>query len=294
MGWLEILNLAERLGSGPSLVPPDIDDRMLMVGLSNELIGENGFIWSLRLLMLGLGGPERAAGERLRNPMYDQYGYSEEAAALAVDRAKTVVDRLTVQLLAQREAGRRYIVGETLSAVDIYWVYFSQAVRTFSEAVCPDAGGYAARLRNGWEQARGGGPHPRRATRLDPCRAQPSAGFLIVGSERLVRVRAAMSLAVRSSGGLDRGGPKGASTTRRQLKPSTPGGEPGGRPALFRRTGHEPRLTLAPCAATLAHFRTLNIHGSKKGRGRQATHRRPLVGDQHHRAVTGQSAEGGG
>ena len=46
-------------------------------------------------------------------------------------------NRLTVQLLAQREAGRRYIVGETLSAVDIYWVYFSQAVRTFSEAVCP-------------------------------------------------------------------------------------------------------------------------------------------------------------
>ena len=137
VGWLEILNLAERLGSGPSLVPPDIDDRMLMMGLSNELIGENGFIWGLRLLMLGLGGPERAARERLRNPMYDQYGYSEEAAAEAVDRAKAVVDRLTVQLLGQREAGRRHIVGEALSAVDIYWVYFSQAVRTFPEAVCP-------------------------------------------------------------------------------------------------------------------------------------------------------------
>ena len=137
VGWLEILNLAERLGSGPSLVPSDIDDRMLMVGLSNELIGENGFIWSLRLVMLGLVGSEQVAGARLGNPMYDQYGYSEEAAAVAVDRAKGVVDRLTVQLLAQREAGRRYIVGETLSAVDIYWVYFSQAVRTFSEAVCP-------------------------------------------------------------------------------------------------------------------------------------------------------------
>ena len=136
-GWLEILNLAERLGSGPSLVPSDIDERMLMVGLSNELIGENGFIWNLRLAMLGLGGADRAARERLRNPMYDQYGYSEEAAAGAVDRAKAVVDRLTAQLLAQREAGSRYVVGEALSAVDIYWVYFSQAVRTFSEAVCP-------------------------------------------------------------------------------------------------------------------------------------------------------------
>jgi len=136
VGWLEILHLAERLGSGPSLVPSDIDDRMLMVALSNELIGENGFIWSLRLLMLGLGGPERAAQERLRNPMYDQYGYSEEAAAQSVGRARAVVDRLTVQLRAQRDAGRQYIVGDALSAVDIYWVYFSQAVGTFPEAVC--------------------------------------------------------------------------------------------------------------------------------------------------------------
>ena len=137
VGWLEILNLGERLGAGPSLIPSAVDDRMLMVGLSNELIGENGFIWNLRLVMLGLGGPERAAKERVRNPMYDQYGYSDAAAAVAVERAKAVLERLTVQLIAQRQAGSRYIVGQTLSAVDIYWVYFSQAVGTFSAALCP-------------------------------------------------------------------------------------------------------------------------------------------------------------
>ncbi|MYG12515.1 MAG: hypothetical protein F4171_06915 [Gammaproteobacteria bacterium] len=137
VGWLEILNLAERLGAGPSLIPSAVGDRMLMMGLSNELIGENGFIWNLRLVMLGLGGPERVAKERIRNPMYDQYGYSEAAAAVAVERAKAVMERLTVQLIAQRKAGSRYIVGEALSAADIYWVYFSQAVETFSEALCP-------------------------------------------------------------------------------------------------------------------------------------------------------------
>ena len=137
VGWLEILNLAERLGSGPSLVPSDIDDRMLMVALSNELIGENGFIWDLRIVMLGFGGPEQAARARARNPMYDQYGYSEEAVARGVARAGAVLDRLTAQLLAQRDAGRRYIVGDAFSAVDVYWVYFSQAVGTFPEAVCP-------------------------------------------------------------------------------------------------------------------------------------------------------------
>ncbi|MCZ0943257.1 MAG: hypothetical protein OXJ53_09390, partial [Gammaproteobacteria bacterium] len=137
VGWLEILNLAERLGAGPSLIPSAVDDRLLMVGLANELIGENGFIWNLRLVMLGLGGPERVAKERVRNPMYDQYGYSEVAAAVAVERAKAVMERLTAQLIAQRKAGSRYIVGGALSAVDIYWVYFSQAVGTFSEALCP-------------------------------------------------------------------------------------------------------------------------------------------------------------
>ena len=137
VGWLEILNLAERLGSGPSLIPKNIEDRMLMVGLAHELIGENGFIWSLRLMMLGLGGPERVAKERARNPMYDQYGYSEAAAASAVSRAQAVMQRLTQQLTAQKKTGSHYIVGDRLSAVDIYWAYFSQAVRTLPDERCP-------------------------------------------------------------------------------------------------------------------------------------------------------------
>ena len=141
VGWLDILNLAERIGDGPSLYPSDIDDRMLMVGLCNELIGENGWIWNMRHLMLGLGGPERAARERLRNPMYDQYGYSDEAAAKALECAQVGLDRLTGQMQAQRNTGSRYIVGDSLTAADIYWVYFSQAVRTFADTVCPTPAG---------------------------------------------------------------------------------------------------------------------------------------------------------
>ena len=34
--WLEIVELAERLGSGASLLPEDIEDRMRMVGIVNE------------------------------------------------------------------------------------------------------------------------------------------------------------------------------------------------------------------------------------------------------------------
>ncbi|MFB0933304.1 MAG: hypothetical protein QMB60_04050, partial [Pseudomonadales bacterium] len=46
--WLEILDLAERLGSGPSLIPSDTDDRITMIGLANEIAGENGFAWNAR------------------------------------------------------------------------------------------------------------------------------------------------------------------------------------------------------------------------------------------------------
>jgi hypothetical protein len=76
VGWLDILNLAERIGSGPKLMPEDLAQRMMLVSLTNELIGENGLVWNLRLLMLGLGGPERSAAAAEKNPMFGQYGYS--------------------------------------------------------------------------------------------------------------------------------------------------------------------------------------------------------------------------
>lgn len=139
-GWLEILNLAERLGQGPSLLPASIDDRIAMVGLTNELIGENGLIWNMRLLMLGLSGPERAARDAQRNPMYAEYGYSEAARDAAPAKIAAVLDRMSAQLQAQRAAGSRYLFGQTLSAGDVYWAYFSLILKTLPEDVCPMPG----------------------------------------------------------------------------------------------------------------------------------------------------------
>jgi glutathione S-transferase len=136
-GWLEILNLAERLGTGPSLVPADIGQRMTMIGLTNELIGENGFVWNMRLVMLGAGGPERAEREAAANPMYAQYGYSETAHAAALDRARGILDAFTDHVRAQRARGSRYLIGDRLSALDVYWAYFSQLLRTVPEDLCP-------------------------------------------------------------------------------------------------------------------------------------------------------------
>jgi len=135
-GWLDILNLAERLGSGALLLPDDIEQRMRLIGLANELIGENGFVWQMRLVMLGLGGPQRAAEEAQRNPMYAEYGYSEAARAQALERARTVLETFTEHLRQQHAAGSRYLIGDRLSALDVYWAYFSQILGTLPEAQC--------------------------------------------------------------------------------------------------------------------------------------------------------------
>lgn len=151
-GWLDILNLAERLGSGPSLMPERLGDRVTLVGLANELIGENGFVWQMRLVMLGRGGPERAAREAETNPMYRDYGYSEAARERALVRARDILDAFTAHVRAQFDRGSRYLIGDRLSALDVYWAYFSQLLRTVPEPNCPmpaglrksyDAGGAA-------------------------------------------------------------------------------------------------------------------------------------------------------
>ncbi|MEM9624306.1 MAG: hypothetical protein AAF993_21885 [Pseudomonadota bacterium] len=138
-GWLDILNLAERLGSGPPLLPENRDERMQMVAWANELIGEDGWVWQLRLLMLGVGGPEKAAAAAQKNPMYAQYGYSEAALATAEAKARDTLQAFTA--FAAQTSHPHYLIGERLSALDIYWVFFSQLADVLPHEQCPTPDG---------------------------------------------------------------------------------------------------------------------------------------------------------
>lgn len=138
-GWAEILFLAERLGSGPSLIPDDPFDRALMFGLAHEIAGENGLGWCRRLLIVS--GPIE---EGPANPAYefarffgDNYGYSPAAAAVAAQRASDVLTLLSGQLARQLDADKRYLVGDRLSAVDIYWVAFANLIDPLPHELCP-------------------------------------------------------------------------------------------------------------------------------------------------------------
>jgi glutathione S-transferase len=132
--WAEILALAERLGSGPSLIPADPELRVRMFGLANEICGQQGFGWQRRLIMLtGLG-----TGNDATRRLAERYGFFEaDAAAAAPARAVEILELLAAQLRAQRARGARYLVGDALSALDVYWAAFAALVDPLPHEVCP-------------------------------------------------------------------------------------------------------------------------------------------------------------
>ncbi|MGH7337705.1 MAG: hypothetical protein ACREI7_09010, partial [Myxococcota bacterium] len=124
-GWAEILWLAERLCPEPALLPADPEDRIRCLGLAEELMGVSGFGWCRRLMLLRPGmGDSDTPPEAMRatlGRMARQYGYSRASADAAPDRVAQILGVLSRQLAAQRVSGRRYLVGDRLSAIDIYW-----------------------------------------------------------------------------------------------------------------------------------------------------------------------------
>ena len=134
-GWIEILMLAERLGSGPSLLPDDELDRMMALGISAEICSPGGFGWERRLSMMSPDRPLPAGGGQ--DFMSRAYGVREGAAGTATPRVIAILKGLARQLEKQRAAGSGYLVGDRLTAPDIYWACFSQLAGPMPEELCP-------------------------------------------------------------------------------------------------------------------------------------------------------------
>lgn len=135
-GWADILFLAERLAPEPRLIPEDLEDRVRMFGLANEVCGEGGFAWQRRLMLLhpmlesgGGAGPMAAFGRK--------YGYSPQAGAAAPVRTAEILTALSQQLRRQAERGSRYFIGDALSALDLYWATFAAMLEPLPENLCP-------------------------------------------------------------------------------------------------------------------------------------------------------------
>ena len=138
----EILLLAERLEPNPRLVPIDPRERVAMFGLLHEIGGEMGFAWCRRLQLFHpiLQLPEGAAPAPLVESvsrMAAKYGYSPEAAAAADDRVVEILRLLSDVRREQQERGSDFLVGDALSAADIYWATFAAMIQPLEPEQCP-------------------------------------------------------------------------------------------------------------------------------------------------------------
>jgi glutathione S-transferase len=136
----DILFLAERLTPEPALVPADPAERALMFGLAHEISGREGLGWERRLCLfqrnlsqLPPAGPERE--QALAFPR--RYGYTAGAAAAAPARVCAILGLLRDQLLRQQEGGRRYLIGDRLSALDVLWATFATMLAPLPHELCP-------------------------------------------------------------------------------------------------------------------------------------------------------------
>ena len=144
--WVSQLLLAERLAPGePKLIPEDVEDRIRMFGMANELLGENGMIWEKRHLMVDAPLKTLAPDDPQREFwvfLGKKYGYSPEAAAASVPKIAATVDLFAKQLLEQQARGSKYLVGYRLSALDIYWATCCAILAPMDAARCPMADGF--------------------------------------------------------------------------------------------------------------------------------------------------------
>ncbi len=121
--WLDILYLAERLNPDKPLLPEDLEQRALVLGLSREIAGEQGLGWNKRLQMLApMMSMEEPPEMSLR--MAGKYGWSDAEYAASTERILACLKYFTIRLRTQQRLQSDYLVGSAATAVDFYLANF--------------------------------------------------------------------------------------------------------------------------------------------------------------------------
>ena len=123
--WIEQLARAERIGAPgtPKLIPDDFEQRVEVFGLCAVVLGEDGLVWNMRIL-----------GD---SPLARKYGYSEAASAAAPGKIAEVLKLIDRRLASQEAAGSPYLVGESVTAADVYWATMSMSLQPPAPEIMP-------------------------------------------------------------------------------------------------------------------------------------------------------------
>lgn len=136
-GWVEILLALERRYPEPRLLPETPAERATALGFSHELVGEDGLAWSRRLQMIhgGLTG-QGGFSEPVSQYLAPKYGYDELTGAGAKPRVIALLDFFSNRLEAQAEAGSDYLIGDGLTAPDVYLTAVMALLVPLPEEIC--------------------------------------------------------------------------------------------------------------------------------------------------------------
>jgi glutathione S-transferase len=139
--WLNQLMLAEQIQPEPSLIPRDAGARVLMFGLSHEIMSPQGLMWNGRLCMRDLTDmsnltPKQRDFFTPENFLGGKYSLNAKQRS-PLDNIRECLALLDDQLARNQAAGSRFFVGDALSALDIYWAYGSIMVRLLPHEEMP-------------------------------------------------------------------------------------------------------------------------------------------------------------
>ena len=123
--WIEQLALVEEIGDegSPALIPDEFELRVEMFGLCAVVLAEDGLVWNIRILN--------------DSPLGRKYGYSEESSSTAPAKIAEVIGLIDGRLEAQEKLGSRYLVGDSLTAADIYWATLSMSTLPVPPEIMP-------------------------------------------------------------------------------------------------------------------------------------------------------------
>ncbi len=134
--WLHQLQLAERLQPARPLLGVNVAERVKITGMCNEIAGEGGLGWHRRTQLTGLV-ISRGEAPAYMQRMADRYAYSEQAYEACEQKLVEILRWFSDEL--QRQAARQhdYLVGDELSAADLYLANFLGMLDPLPEALNP-------------------------------------------------------------------------------------------------------------------------------------------------------------
>jgi glutathione S-transferase len=134
--WLEQIHLAERIVPKPALLPSAPVERARIVGLASELCSEDGFGWHRRVLMIDrllvdptFGERERRIGQYLAS----KYRNDSDSIGRSIARCEDIT-RAFAEMAA---ASADYLIGSSLTVLDLASAAFAAMIKPLPEEVCP-------------------------------------------------------------------------------------------------------------------------------------------------------------